>query len=98
MNVINKADWFYRELARNSKLYREDKLKELVEKEQQEKTIKLIEDKNKAYKHIVDELRAFISEKRILNDYDIETDSSVDLDYNKVTDKLQITIRMSRDI
>lgn len=98
MNVINKADWFYRELARNSKLYREDKLKELVEKEQQEKTIKLNEDKNKAYKHIEDELRTFISEKRILNDYEIETNSDIDFDYNKATDRLTIDIRMSREI
>ena len=58
---------------------------------------KLNEDRNKAFEHITDEVQSFIYMKGILNDYSIETENNIDCDYNKVDNKLTITVYMSRD-
>lgn len=58
----------------------------------------LNDNRNKAYEHIIDEVESFIYQKGLVNDYEIETSSDTDFDYNKVDNKLTITINMSRDI
>lgn len=58
---------------------------------------KVNRDRNKAYEHLTDTLEAFIYQNGILNDYSIETMQDVDCDYNRVDEKLTITIYMSRD-
>ncbi|WP_204205882.1 hypothetical protein [Mammaliicoccus sciuri] len=58
---------------------------------------KVNRDRNKAYEHITDEVESFIYQKGILNDYSIETENNIDCDYNKVDNKLTITVYMSRD-
>lgn len=59
---------------------------------------KLNDDRNKAYMHITDEVESFIYQKGIINDYSIETMQDVDCDYNRVDEKLTITVYMSRDL
>ena len=58
---------------------------------------KVNRDRNKAYENLTDILESFIYQNGILNDYSIETESNIDCDYNKVDNKLTITIYMSRD-
>ena len=59
---------------------------------------KVNRDRNKAFEHITDEVQSFIYMKGILNDYSIETENNIDCDYNKVDNKLTITVYMSREI
>lgn len=59
---------------------------------------KVNRDRNKAYTHITDEVEGFIYQHGLINDYSIETMQDVDCDYNKVDEKLTITIYMSRDL
>lgn len=59
---------------------------------------KLNDDRNKAYEHITDEVESFIYQRGIINDYSIEAMQDVDCDYNRVDEKLTITIYMSRDL
>lgn len=56
------------------------------------------EDRNKVYEHITDEVESFIYQKGYVDDYEIETNSSVDLDceHNIVTNRLTINIYSSR--
>lgn len=63
-----------------------------------DKMNKLNDNRNKTYEHITDELESFIYQKGIVDDYEIETNSDIDFDYNKATDRLTIDIRMSREI
>lgn len=58
----------------------------------------LNDDRNKSFEHITDEVESFIYKKGIIDGYEIETSSEIDFDYNKATDRLTITINMSRDI
>lgn len=60
--------------------------------------IKANRDRTKALEHITDEVESFILQRGIINDYSIETENNIDCDYNKVDNKLTITINMSRDI
>ena len=53
--------------------------------------------RNKAYEHITDEVESFVYQNGILNDYSIETENNIDCDYNRVDNKLTITVYMSRD-
>lgn len=68
------------------------------ERKERDKVSKLNSNRNKAYEHIIDELESFIYQKGIVDDYEIETNSDIDFDYDKVTDRLTIDIRMSREI
>ena len=57
---------------------------------------KVNRDRNKSFEHLTDTLENFIYQKGIIDGYEIKTSS--DFDYNKATDRLTITINMSRDI
>lgn len=57
----------------------------------------LNDNRNKSFEHIIDEVENFIYKKGIIDSYEIETSSDTDCDYNKVDNKLTITVYMSRD-
>lgn len=95
--LISKEEWYNEELGITDQVSI-DKVNKILEKERQEKLTKLNSNRNKAYEHIIDELESFIYQKGIVDDYEIETNSDIDFDYDKVTDRLTIDIRMSREI
>ena len=95
--LISKEEWYNEELGITNQVSI-DKLNKILEKERQEKLTKLNSNRNKTYEHITDELESFIYQKGIVDDYEIETNSDIDFDYDKVTDRLTIDIRMSREI